>query len=389
MKLNKSSRNLTGAINVTQDYIEYKLNSDSLIDKGSLSLIKYTHKADNIHNYEWTNFQNIGQFGSFIINSNRFPIMEYIYNLDNDLQNIPRIQSFMKGHINEYNENIYRHKSQSISAIARPLLLILQEDFWGGLMKLYFKYLHPARPILNLANFDPKTASEHLLSAIYFAGSVIQSNLSNEITSYMHNYAIFSIKKILFKINLSCAQAIEIYSYAFYLNGNHSLSRACLSHFGRMCHALGINIDRKNIPILDQSNREHVYNIVKLYCNLIKLEAIPRGLVSQDDEFDLDVYEPKHHYPNSCLKLFNSDFESTIYSVFCCQFAKISNFSVAINSKFCKYESKTIEKKIEALNRKTIKVYNDAKLALESLINKSPEYKNQIMECLKYLAIAN
>jgi hypothetical protein len=127
--------------------------SDRLIDKGSLSLIKYTHNTDNIHNYEWNNFQNIEQFSCFIINSDKFPIIEYFYYLDNDLQNILRIRSFANDYKNEYSQNNYRHKPQHVSVVALPLLLILQKSFWKDLLKLYFKYLHSARPIFNLTKF--------------------------------------------------------------------------------------------------------------------------------------------------------------------------------------------------------------------------------------------
>jgi hypothetical protein len=291
----------------------------------------------------------------------------------------------MKDHKNEYKESYRTPKSQLISVVARPLMLILQEDFWGGLMQSYFKYFHPCRPLFNLVNFDPKKASESLLSAIYFAGFVTQPNPPDEICSYMQNYAIYSIKKMIYTVNLSAAQALGIYSYAFYLNGNSSLTRVCLSHFGRVCHALGISINRKKLPILDQYNRNLAYNIVKLHYNSAKLQTSPYGLASQEDEFDLDLYEPVYHFPNSCLNIYNNYYENAAYSVFCCQFAKINNLCAAINSKFAKYKAEIIKKEIKSFNRITNKIYNDAKISLESLINLAPEYKNKILACLLFI----
>ncbi|KXN68266.1 hypothetical protein CONCODRAFT_9495 [Conidiobolus coronatus NRRL 28638] len=381
MKFNKNSKVLTEVLDVTKNYIEFKSSSDSLKDKQSLSLAQYIHKCDNIHSYEWSNFQNIEQFGSFFISSNQFPLLEFIYRWGDDLQSIPKIQSFMSFHKNESKE-CYRSKFQLISVIARPLLLILQETFWTGLMWSYLKYVHPFRPLFNLVNFDPKSASKSLLSAIYFAGFITQTNHSIEIYSYMQGYAMCNIKKMLFKINLSNAQALGIYAHAFYLNGNYSLSRVCLSHFGRMCNALGTGINRKKLHILDQHNRKLVHNIVKLYYNWEKLGRPPYGLASQEDEFDLDIYEPKYQLPNSNLNLCNNDYEGAAYSVFCCQFTKISNFTVVVNSKFCQHDSNIIKMEIESLSSKANEIYNNTILTLEPMINLIPEYKNRITEYL-------
>jgi hypothetical protein len=117
-------------------------------------------------------------------------------------------------------------------------------------MESYFKYFHPCVPLFNLVNFDPKTASESLLSAIYFASFTFQPGHPGEIYCYMQNYAKCNIKKILYKVNLTNAQTLGIYAHAFYLNGNSLLTRACISHFGRMCYALGINVDRKKIAYI-------------------------------------------------------------------------------------------------------------------------------------------
>ncbi|KXN64933.1 hypothetical protein CONCODRAFT_13672 [Conidiobolus coronatus NRRL 28638] len=377
MKFNKTSKVLTDAIN-SKVLLESKFNSDNLNDKRSLSLIRYTHKADNIYSYEWTNFRNIEQFGSFVINSKKFSILEYILRWDHDLQNIPRIQSFMKAHKNQPKESCYRPNSKSTSVTARPLLLILQEAYWKSLMESYFKYFHPCRPLFNLVNFNPKTASESLLSAIYFAGFIIQPNPPDEIYSYMQSYAICNIKKILFKVSLSNAQALGIYSYAFYLSGNSSLSRVCLAQFGRICHVLGISIDRKKLPILDQYNRKLAFNNVKLYYKWEKLGTPPYGLISQDDEFDLDVYEPAYQLPNSSLNLYNNNYENIAYSIFCCQFAKLSNLCVIINTKCRKYDYIQAKIAIEELNIKTNEIYYNAKSSLENIINLIPDHKINI-----------
>jgi hypothetical protein len=288
----------------------------------------------------------------------------------------------MKDRINTPSEIHSKSKSKFSPIIARPLLLILQETFWRSLMESYFKYFHPFRPLFNLVNFNLKTASDSLLSAIYFGGFVTLPNTSDELRSYMKAYATTNIKKMLFNVNLSSAQALCIYSHAFYLLGDYSLSRACCFHFGRMGYALGVNINRKSLAILDQYNRKLVYNTMKLYYNWTKLEISQYSLSSKEDEFDLDIYDPAYHLPNSSLNLHNNDYESVAYSIYCCAFTKLSNFSVAINSKLCKYEVETINEEIDKFNRTANEVYNDAKLTLEALIDISAEYKNQILTYL-------
>jgi hypothetical protein len=355
-----------------------KYSSKSLNDNSSISIIQYTHKADNIHNYEWSNFQKAEQFGDFIINSKNLPILEYIFRWGDDLQNIPRIQSFMKDHESQSKEICSKPKSQSNSVIARPLLLVMQETFWMGLIESYFINFHPSCTLFSLANFDPKTTPESLLSAIYFAGFVVQNNFPEEVVSYMQAYAIIHIKKILFTVNISTAQALGIYSYAFYLNGNSSQSRVCLSHFARVNHALGININRKNLSVLDQYNRKLIKNNMRLYYNWTKLGPSSYSVASEDSEDDSEIYESKFQLPNPNLNLCNNEYEGILYSIFCCQFAKIKDFNVNNISKFCKYGTKKVKFDINQLKNKANEIYKDAILAFESIENLVPEYKIQI-----------
>lgn len=282
----------------------------------------------------------------------------------------------MKEHENESNEIRSRHKSYPNSVIARPLLLVLQKTFWMSLIESYFNYFHPVCTLFSLSNFDPKTASESLLSAIYFAGFVTQFNLPEEVKSYMHEYATISIKKILFKVNISNAQALGIYSYAYYVNGKSSLSRVCLSHFARMSHALGIGINRKKLSAIDQYNRKLINNNIRLYYIWSKLGPSSYDISSEEHEDDLEIYESNFQYPNPSLYLYNDEYERTLYSVFCCQLSKITDFNLINISKFCKYDSKKIRMEIGQLNSKADEIYKDAKLTLESVINLAPEYKS-------------
>ncbi|KXN64549.1 hypothetical protein CONCODRAFT_80949 [Conidiobolus coronatus NRRL 28638] len=61
IKYSKKPSAFTRVVDVTRQYIESKYTSKNLNDKRRISLIQYTHKVDNIHNYEWSNFQKIEQ----------------------------------------------------------------------------------------------------------------------------------------------------------------------------------------------------------------------------------------------------------------------------------------------------------------------------------------
>jgi hypothetical protein len=239
--------------------------------------------------------------------------------------------------------------------------------------------------ILSLTSFNPKNAPEALLSAIYFAGFVAQPNPSNEILTYMKTYALTSIKKILLSVKLSSAQALGIYSYAYLLIENSSMSRVCLSHFGRMCHALGISANRSNLPILDQFNRKFTCNILKIYYNWTKLGPSSYDLVSEEVEADLDIYEPKYQIPSPDLNLFDNFSDCIVYSIFCSQFTRIFNHNVYIASKFINYNCNKIEGDLETLHIKSVELYDKAKSALESMINLIPKCKMQILAYMEYI----
>ncbi|KXN64987.1 hypothetical protein CONCODRAFT_13591 [Conidiobolus coronatus NRRL 28638] len=377
VKLNKNSSNLVEVLNAAKKHIDPNYSSNSLDDNSGLSIIQYTHKADNIHSYKWSNFQKIEEFGNCNIDYIQFPIIEFIYRLGDDLQSIPRIGRFIKDHKNRAKKDYTKLKPNHISDIASPLLLVLQKSFWRGLMESYFKFVHPDIILFSIVDFDPKTASEFLLSAIYFAGFVIQPDFPEEVVSYMHAYATNNIKKILLSVKLSNAQALGLYSYAFYLNGNTSLSRVCLSHLARVSHTLGICITRKSLPMLNQYNRKLISNNMRLYYNWAKMGPSSYELDSEDEEDDLDIYESKYQFPNSSLNFCSNKHEGALYSIYCSQFAKLKNLNINIISKFCKFDSKRIKIEIEGLNNKVNDVYKYAKLSLESVVSLAPEYESQ------------
>jgi hypothetical protein len=239
--------------------------------------------------------------------------------------------------------------------------------------------------LFSLIDFNPETASESLLSAIYFAGFVVQPNHPDEILPYMKSYATCSIKKMQYAVNIPSVQALAIYCFAFTLSGDASLARICLSYFGRMSLSLGIGINRKNLSDLEKYNRELIYNFMMLYYNWSKLGSSKFTLISEEEAANFDIYDPRYQLQNSSLNFGNSDNEKILYSVFSCQIFKLVCLISYIFAKFSKHDSIQTKMKIEALNTKAIETYKSAKYALESLLTAIPECKNEILVYLELL----
>jgi hypothetical protein len=276
--------------------------------------------------------------------------------------------------VNNYQEN-YNPKPQYHTIIARPLLLVLKEDFWTSLIESYFIYFHPQCMLFNLVNFDPKTCPESLLSAIYYAGFTMQFGHHEEVVSYMHTYAICNIKKIMHSVKLSSVQALGIYGYALALKGYPSISRACYRNLFRMGHAIGITINRKNTPALDQYNRKITHSEMIYYTNWTKLGATKYDTLPEDDGVDIDTHDPKYQLSSPKLNLHNNDSERIIYSIFCSEFRKNHNQCVIVNNIICNYDSNRVEMGVTELNTKTNEIYSSSKASLEYLIDLYPEYK--------------
>jgi hypothetical protein len=241
--------------------------------------------------------------------------------------------------------------------------------------------------LFNLASFDLKTTPESLLSAIYFAGFLMQPNHHEEVISYMQAYAICNIKKISFMAKLSSVQALGIYAYALALTGNPSLSRLCLHHLFRIGDAIGISINRKNMPELDQYNRKIAYSEMLIYSNWTKLGASIYNTLSEKDGTNIDIYNPKYQLPNTNLNIHSNDHERIIYSIFCIELRKNHNQCVIANNIICNYDSNMIDIEIEKLNVKTNEIFNNSKICLEAMSHVYSEYKELIRDYISLIKL--
>jgi hypothetical protein len=229
--------------------------------------------------------------------------------------------------------------------------------------------------LFNLVSFSTKTAPESLLSAIYFAGFLMEQGHHEEVVSYMHTYAICNIKKILHTVKMSSVQALGIYACAFNRIRNPTLSRLCLHHLFRMAHAMGISINRKNIPILDQYNRKTIYTEIIVHKNWTKLGTSIYSTLPKEYEENVEIHDPKYQLPNSDLNLHNNDSERIIYSTFCIELRKNHKQLMIVNNIFSNYDFNRREMEISELSIKTNRIYNNSKKSLDYLINMFPEYK--------------
>ncbi|KXN70361.1 hypothetical protein CONCODRAFT_7050 [Conidiobolus coronatus NRRL 28638] len=245
-------------------------------------------------------------------------------------------------------------------------------------MKSYFLYFHPQCVLFNLSSFSTKTVSESLLSAIYYGGFLMQQGHHEEVVSYMHAYAICNIKKILHNVKLSSVQALGIYACAFNRNRNPDLSRVCLHHLFRMADAMGLSINRKNIPALDQYNRRTIYTEIIIHKNWTKLGTTIYSTLPEEHEENIDIHDPKYQLPNPDLNLHNNDHERIIYSTFCIELRKNHKQLHVVNNIFSNYEFNRRDMEIDELSIKTNEIYNNSKASLDYLINLYPQYGSLI-----------
>ncbi|KXN64910.1 hypothetical protein CONCODRAFT_13700 [Conidiobolus coronatus NRRL 28638] len=158
-----------------------------------------------------------------------------------------------------------------------------------------------------------------------------------------------------------------------------------------MAHGLGININRRNLPLLDKYNRVTIYKNISRFFYWEKLGSSSHSLLSEH-ETDLDIFDSKYHTVSSELNFCNDSIKYNVYSIFLSKFSKLINLSNIINSLLYSCDSKSIEKQIGELYTITNEVYKSAKSTLESIMISAPDLKDEIsmyLELIKSPYIAN
>ncbi|KXN70177.1 hypothetical protein CONCODRAFT_7321 [Conidiobolus coronatus NRRL 28638] len=239
-------------------------------------------------------FENLSHFSSFIVNSNQVCFTQTIITLSWELESVPEVQWLMAG--NEATV-AYPTPLQSDtpppSPIARSLQLLMKQSFWDELIVNYLAKIHRAIPKFSLRNFDPKTISPALLSAIYYVGYYCRLEKTDELTEYMEEMAKSNLKKIRFKSSLSNVQALVIYTYAFRMQCKLKQARLYQSHIMRMAHNIGSQIESNIFNEFEAYDRKATYMILAFINHNMNG---PLKLYS-DDILELPSYEERFYDP--------------------------------------------------------------------------------------------
>ncbi|KXN68274.1 hypothetical protein CONCODRAFT_9503 [Conidiobolus coronatus NRRL 28638] len=202
-------------------------------------------------------FNNLEDLSSYILKSKQVNFVHLLLVGAKKLQSVPKIRNLIEsqGELSSY--KIFYPKPFT-SPYTSPLQLLTKSSFWENLLNAYFKNFYDRIPVLSIAHFDPKTASQHLLAAIYYAGYKSQPDQPEELTSYMESKAKENLKLLIRQCSLSAIQALLVYFLVYFREGNISLHYTCRAHATRIGYALGIHLDNKIFSELEKYTRRLV-----------------------------------------------------------------------------------------------------------------------------------
>jgi hypothetical protein len=210
-----------------------------------------------------------------------------------------------------------------------PLQYLTKSCFWDSLLKVYFQSFHRTFPILSITNFNPKTASHHLISAMYYCGYKFQPNQPEELTLYMDSYAKASLKLLIRECSLSAIQALLIYYTLYYIDQNISLQSSCRAHATRIGYALGIHLDCKIFSELDSYNRRlMLIKIREINIYEINLGDFSTNYLTEFGTYKADPVEPKWQFLNQGTIIhYENEIENFLYTE-CCTL--LINYSIKL-----------------------------------------------------------
>ncbi|KXN68271.1 hypothetical protein CONCODRAFT_9500, partial [Conidiobolus coronatus NRRL 28638] len=240
-----------------------------------------------------------------------------------------------------------------------------------------------------IAHFDPKTAPQSLLAAIYYAGYKSQPNQPEELTLYMDSYAKANIKLLIRQCSLSAIQALVIYLLASYREGNFSLHYTCRAHATRIGYVLGIHLDNKIFSELEKYNRRLV--LIKLRsinvagCNFNNLSA---SFLTEFGSLNTKPTEPKWQTLNkSSVIYYEDDNKRLLHGVCCAQYINfIEEFKYSLHCslyntvKDSRYKSEwnKTRKDVTRVYKKYIRVFQSLKSTYPNHIQLTSKYETQV-----------
>jgi hypothetical protein len=210
-----------------------------------------------------------------------------------------------------------------------PLKYLTKSCFWDNLLKVYFQEFHGTFPILSITNFNPKTASRHLISAMYYCGYKFLPNQPEELTLYMDSYAKANLKLLTRECTLSAIQALLIYYTSHYIDQSISLQSSCRAHATRIGYALGIHLDCKIFSELDSYIRRLVaIKIREINIYEINLGDFSTNYLTDFGKYTADPVESKWQLLNQGTIIhYENEIENFLYTECCTQ---LINYSIEL-----------------------------------------------------------
>ncbi|KXN74793.1 hypothetical protein CONCODRAFT_2121 [Conidiobolus coronatus NRRL 28638] len=337
-------------------------------------------------------FNNIDDLSSFVLISKQVNLAYLLLVGANKLQSTPKIRNLIE---NQEELSTYKtfYPKSSTPPHTPPLQLLTKPGFWGNLLNIYFESFYDRIPIFNIAHFDPKTAPQSLMAAIYYAGFKSQPDQPEELTVYMDNYAKANLKFLIRQCSLSAIQALLVYFTVYYREGNISLHFTCRAHATRIGYAIGVHLDNKIFSELEKYDRRLV---------LLRLRAInivgssshnlTTSFLTEFGSFNVKPIEPEWQTLNKSSVIYYEDENERLLHGVCCahHINLLDELKYGIYSSLCnssrnsryKYEWNKTRKDVTRVYQKYIRIF-------QSLSSMYPKYtqitaKYEFKVCLYY-----
>jgi hypothetical protein len=271
------------------------------------------------------------------------------------------------------------------------LQLLTKSSFWDNLLKVYLQNTYDKVPIVSIAHFDPKTAPQCLMAAIYYTGYKLLADQPEELTLYMDNYAKENLKILIRQCSLPAVQALLLYFAIYYGERNISLHFTCRSHATRIGYALGIHLDNKIFSELEKYTRR--LSLIKLRCiNIIGSSShnLSTSFLTEFGSLNTKPIEPEWNIPNKDLLVYYEDEGERLFYATCCghyiNFFDELKYSVC-NSLYCSARDSRYKSEWNKTRKDVTIVYQKYIRVFQSLSTMYPNY-TQITSKYEFLICA-
>ncbi|KXN66977.1 hypothetical protein CONCODRAFT_11063, partial [Conidiobolus coronatus NRRL 28638] len=337
-------------------------------------------------------FNNIDDLSSFILKSKQVNFTYLSLVGAKKLQSAPKIQTLIENHEELSSYKVYYPKSPT-PPYTSPLKLLTKSSFWENLLNVFFQNPYEKTPIFSIAHFNPKTAPQSLLAAIYYTGYKSQPDQPKELTLYMENYAKANLKLLLRQCSLSAVQALLIYYIAYYREGNIPLHFTCRAHATRIGYALGIHLDNKIFSELEKYTRRLA--LIKLRCiNIVGSSShnLTANFLTEFGPLNIKSIEPKWQTSNkSSVIYYEDENERLLYAVCSAHFINFfDELKYSVNNSLYSSARESRYKSEWNKTRKDItRVYQKYTRIFQSLNSVYPDYtqitsKYEFQICIFY-----